>query len=230
MKTTIPQVFEEVDKAGSRAEKIRLLRAYDRSEEWPYGKMLRAWVNINFNARINWGLPEGWPMEIPRGVDITESELKPMAVDRTREIGYTESNLFQEYRRLNVWLDEIKRQSHFENGVQNPHFIPRMKREELFIEMLKAIHWTEAEFVVAVKDRKLTHLYPSLTPELIQEAWPGFFVADFAYAKIPDAKKVEAKAKAPRTSRKKASGAGSAPSLSQVDQTPEMQLEQSQSL
>ena len=74
--------------------------------------------------------------------------------------------------------------------------LPAVRRESLYIQLLEAIHPTEAAVLVAVKDQKLTKLYPNITQKLVFEA--GF--------PIP-APTVEEKPKATRKPRtKKATG------------------------
>mgnify|MGYP003114102838 CR=1 FL=1 len=46
-------------------------------------------------------------------------------------------------------------------------------REKWFIQILEKIDAKDAEIVIAMKDKKLTELYPTITKELIQEAMPG---------------------------------------------------------
>ena len=46
-------------------------------------------------------------------------------------------------------------------------------REKYFISILENIDAKDAEIVIAMKDKKLTELYPTITKELIQEAMPG---------------------------------------------------------
>lgn len=44
------------------------------------------------------------------------------------------------------------------------------KRETIFIQLLEAIHPTEAKVLLAIKDQNLTKLYPNLTRKVITEA------------------------------------------------------------
>jgi len=44
------------------------------------------------------------------------------------------------------------------------------KREVLFIQLLEAMHPKEAELVIAIKDQKLTDLYPNITRKVVAEA------------------------------------------------------------
>ena len=80
-----------------------------------------------------------------------------------------------------------------------------MKLESLFIQMLEGLHHTEAALVIAVKDRKLSHTYPSVTPELVRAAFPELLPEKTA--DIPSLPKKEKKAEKP----KKESGVGSKP-------------------
>ena len=45
MKTSIPQIFEEVEKAGSKEAKIKTLRAYDHP-------ILKGMLQINFDPNL----------------------------------------------------------------------------------------------------------------------------------------------------------------------------------
>ena len=46
-------------------------------------------------------------------------------------------------------------------------------RERYFISILENVDAKDAEIIIAMKDKKLTELYPTITKELIQEAMPG---------------------------------------------------------
>ena len=120
MKTTIPQIFEEVEKASSKESKVKVLRAYDHP-------ILKGMLQINFDPNVKLDLPEGEP---------------PFKKDTAVPVGYSETNLFAEFRRMYVWLD--------------PNInVTRIKKEQLFIQMLEGIHWSEAEAVCLAKDKKL---------------------------------------------------------------------------
>lgn len=44
------------------------------------------------------------------------------------------------------------------------------KRETIFVQLLEALHPTEAKIVIAVKDQNLTSLYPNITREVVEQA------------------------------------------------------------
>ena len=71
-------------------------------------------------------------------------------------LGMTETNLFVECKR-------------FHNVFCNEKLKP-LRREALFIGLLEGIHPEEAKIMMAVKDQKLTKLYPKITWKLASEA------------------------------------------------------------
>jgi len=148
MKTTIPQIFDEVEKASNKENKIKVLKAYDHP-------ILKGMLQINFDPNIKMNLPEGEPT---------------FKKDTSIPAGYSETNLFAEFRRMYIWL---------EPNVN----LTRFRKEQLFVQMLEGIHWTEAEAVCLAKDKKLQTKYKSLKEELVREAFPGL---------LPEKKTVEA--------------------------------------
>jgi hypothetical protein len=142
MRTTIPQIFDEVERAGSKESRIKTLQAYDHP-------ILRGILQINFDPNVKVQLPEGEP---------------PFKKDTSIPVGYSETNLFSEFRRFYIWLDPNVN-------------VTRMRKEQLFIQFLEGIHWTEAEVILLAKDRKLQTKYKQLKDDLIREAFPGLLPA-----------------------------------------------------
>mgnify|MGYP006271961537 CR=1 FL=1 len=70
-------------------------------------------------------------------------------------LGMTPTNMFTEIRRLYVFCRKD---------------LTAFKRESLFISFLEGIHPTEATLMIAVKDQKLTKLYPKVTRKLMEGA------------------------------------------------------------
>ncbi len=46
-------------------------------------------------------------------------------------------------------------------------------REKLFVDFLQSIPAKDAELVIAMKDKKITELFPKITKEVFQEVWPN---------------------------------------------------------
>lgn len=60
-----------------------------------------------------------------------------------------------------------------EGGNPPPPQLANTKREQLFIQLLETVDPDDAKLIVAVKDRNLTEVFPSLTVDIINEAFPG---------------------------------------------------------
>ena len=71
-------------------------------------------------------------------------------------LGMTPTNLYVECKR-------------FHNVFCNDKVKP-IKRESLFIGLLEGIHPEEATIIIAVKDQKLSKLYPKITWKLVSDA------------------------------------------------------------
>jgi hypothetical protein len=171
MKTTIPQIFEEVEKATSRENKIKVLKAYEQP-------ILRGILQINFDPTVKVYLPEGEP---------------PFKKDKEVPIGYSETNLYAEFRRFYIWLDPKSTLS-------------KIRKEQLFIQFLEGIHWTEAEVILLAKDRKLQTKFKSLKDDLVREAFPGLLSAvPIQETKVEKPKKAKASLKPSSDASKEAS-------------------------
>ena len=109
--------------------------------------IVRALFTLNYNPSYKLDLPQG----IPPFKRLTDTP-----------IGYQQSILFNELKRFYIWMDPSLN-------------INKIKKESLFIDMLEALHFTEADLICKVKDRLLTDLYPTLTESLVRESFPGIF-------------------------------------------------------
>jgi len=68
-------------------------------------------------------------------------------------LGMTPTNMFNEVRRFYVFCrTDLK----------------PIKRESLFISFLEGIHPDEAKLMIAIKDQKLTKMYPKITRKLLE--------------------------------------------------------------
>jgi hypothetical protein len=101
-----------------------------------------------------------YKMNLPEG----EPPFKPAA----EPMGMTPTNMFSEARRMYVFLRED---------------LSAIKRESLFISLLEGVHPDEAKVLIAVKDQKLTKLYPKITHKLVSDA--GIIPAPVAKEKKP---------------------------------------------
>lgn len=137
MKTLVPQVLDEFEKAKTKEAKIKVLKDYESA-------VLRGLLQINYDERAVMDLPEGEP---------------PFKKNKELPAGYSETNLYAEFRRFYVWLDRSVN-------------LNKIRKEQLFIQMLEGIHWSEAEAVCLAKDRKLQTKWKSLKESIVREAYP----------------------------------------------------------
>jgi hypothetical protein len=114
-------------------------------------EVLEQVLQYNFHPDIKFNLPEG---EVPykKETDIP--------------VGKSHSNLYREGRRLYIFIEG-----------QAPNLKP-YRREMLFIELLEGLHYTEAEVLIAVKDKTLQDLYPGVTYEAARDAFDRLLPQD----------------------------------------------------
>ena len=103
---------------------------------------LRSVLKWNFDPNITSDLPEG---EVPYNKN-------------DAPIGTEHTVLERESR--NLW-----------RFIKGANTLSRMKREQLFIQLLEGLHESEAEIVCLCKDKKLSDRY-KITKEIVSEAYP----------------------------------------------------------
>jgi hypothetical protein len=101
-------------------------------------------LQYNFHPDIKFNLPEGDA---------------PYKKEADIPVGKSATNLYREARRLYIFLHGYA-----------PNLKP-YRKEQLFIELLEGIHWTEADLLIAVKDKRLQDLYPGVTYECARDAF-----------------------------------------------------------
>ena len=103
-------------------------------------------LQCNFNVNIVLDLPEGAP---PYKEDKMPPDLTPGRIDKA----------------INVLGKLVKRE-------QNSSTLQRVRKESLFINLLESISHKDAEIIIAIKDKKLTSLYPAIDEILMRAACP----------------------------------------------------------
>ena len=140
MQLTIPEILKQVTLAPTKEEKVAVIKKYDNP-------VLMAMLQLNFNKNLHFDLPEG----------------SPPFKRNTLPIGLTDSNLYNEFRRLYLVIkDHPKRPPHMK----------RLQVENIFIQILESCHETEADLLIQVKDRQLSKVYKGLTEAIVREAYP----------------------------------------------------------
>lgn len=118
MKKGIGEIIKEVKDAKSVGEKIRILQREDNRE-------LRGLLELTYDNRLTWALPEGNP------------PYKPL--DKSFD---NQGMLYSEMRRMYIFLE----------GKAN---VSQARREQLFIEILEQLDPDDAALLIEAKDRKI---------------------------------------------------------------------------
>jgi hypothetical protein len=129
---------------------------------------LKTMFKCAFDTEYRFTLPDGAP------------PFKPAA----QPIGMTRATLRQEMKRMVVFTK-------FGNVDK------RLRREQLFVQLLEDLHPSEAKLLIAMKDQQLDTLYPKITAEFVKKYFPdvlpeGVVVAEPAKKlKVKSAEKVD---------------------------------------
>ena len=104
---------------------------------------LRMVLKSSFDPRIEWDLPEG-------------------------DVPYT-PNEAPEGTEHNMLVHEARTLYHYIKG-GNPQ-LTQNRRENMFIQLLEGLHQSEAEIVIAAKDKGLHRKYKGLSANVVKEAF-----------------------------------------------------------
>ena len=104
---------------------------------------LRMIIKSSFDPNIEWVIPAG-------------------------EVPFT-ANEAEEGTEHTVLRKEAKKLFNFVKGGNNA--IAGFKRENMFIQMLEGLHISEAEIVIAAKDKSLHKVYKGLSDNVVKEAF-----------------------------------------------------------
>ena len=113
---------------------------------------LRMVIKSSFDPELNWLLQEG---DVPFNRNDAPE-------------GTEHTDLHMEARKL----------YHFIEGGNNQ--ITQNKRESMFVQLLEGLHESEADVLVAAKDKKLHQIYKGLSAPVVKEAfnWTDEFMLD----------------------------------------------------
>lgn len=129
----IGEIINEVKEAKSVGEKIRILQREDNRE-------LRGILELAYDNRLTWALPEGNP------------PYKPL--DKSFD---NQGMLYSEMRRMYVFLE----------GKSN---VSKVRREQLFIEILEQLDPDDALLLLEVKARKIK----GVSKNVVKQAFDDF--------------------------------------------------------
>jgi len=156
------EVLELAAKQRSKAKKIDVLRTYDHISL----KSIFIW---NFDESVISMLPEG---EVPYGDSDDQSIYSgTLSENISKEARGGESATGQDLdgRGKTSLRREYQNLYHFVKGGNDS--LSSIRRETMFINMLRGLHPREAEVLILVKDKRLTDRY-NITLEVVKEAYP----------------------------------------------------------
>lgn len=156
------EIFELVSKQRSKAKKIEVLKKYEHISL----KCIFIW---NFDESVISLLPEG---DVPYGDADDQSIFSGSLSDNiTKEAKGGESATGQDLdgRGKTSLRREYQNLYHFVKGGNDS--LTSIRRETMFINMLRGLHPKEAEVLILIKDKLLTDKY-KITLEIVKEAYP----------------------------------------------------------
>jgi hypothetical protein len=156
------EIFELVSKQRSKAKKIEVLKKYEHISL----KCIFIW---NFDESVISLLPEG---DVPYGDADDQSIFSGSLSDNiTKEAKGGESATGQDLdgRGKTSLRREYQNLYHFVRGGNDS--LTSIRRETMFINMLRGLHPKEAEVLILVKDKRLSDKY-KITLEIVKEAYP----------------------------------------------------------
>ena len=138
MNLSIHEQFEDVVKQSSKKDKILKLQQYFKES-----KAMAIILDLTFNDKIRWLLPEGAP---PYNANDKDMDLQHVLKNEARKLQY------------------------FINTREGLAMKP-LRRETMFIELLEAVDHFDAKLLIAIKEKKLP--YKGITKSLVKDAFPN---------------------------------------------------------
>lgn len=160
-----PFIFEIlalVNKQRTKAKKVEVLRKYEHDS-------LKAIFIWNFDESVISMLPEG---EVPYGDSDDQSIYSgTLSENIAKEAKGGESATGQDLdgRGKTSLRREYQNLYHFVKGGNDS--LSAIRRETMFINMLRGLHPKEAEVLILVKDKRLTDKY-NINLDVVKEAYP----------------------------------------------------------
>lgn len=138
MNLSIHEQFEDVVKQSSKKDKILKLQQHFKES-----KAMAIILDLTFNDKIRWLLPEGAP---PYNANDKDMDLQHVLKNEARKLQY------------------------FINTREGLAMKP-LRRETMFIELLEAVDHFDAKLLIAIKEKKLP--YKGITKSLVKDAFPN---------------------------------------------------------
>ncbi len=158
----IHEILELASKQRSKAKKVEVLKTYDHIS-------LKSILIWNFDESVISLLPEG---EVPYGDSDDQSVYSgTLSENIAKEAKGGESATGQDLdgRGKTSLRREYQNLYHFIKGGNDS--LSTIRRESMFIQMLRGLHPREAEVLILVKDKRLIDKF-NIKLEVVKEAYP----------------------------------------------------------
>ena len=158
----IHEILELASKQRSKAKKVEVLKTYDHIS-------LKSILIWNFDESVISLLPEG---EVPYGDSDDQSIYSGTLsenIEKEAKGGESATGQDLDGRGKTSLRREYQNLYHFIKGGNDS--LSTIRRESMFIQMLRGLHPREAEVLILVKDKRLTDRY-NITLEVVKEAYP----------------------------------------------------------
>ena len=148
-KTLLSEVLQRVSNAKTKATKVKILKEYETDA-------LKKILLCNFSQTISFMFPEGKtpfkPYETPKGIE--------------------HQMLIAEHRMIEKFIKKtVNGVTYYGcSGGLQPN-LAQLRKEQLWIQLLEALHHEEANLLDLVKDKKLTTRY-KITKQNVIDAFP----------------------------------------------------------
>jgi hypothetical protein len=156
------EILELASKQRSKAKKIEVLKKYEHDSL----KIIFVW---NFDESVISMVPEG---EVPYGDAEDQSVYSGTLsenIERETRGGESATGQDMDGRGKTSLRREYMNLYHFVKGGNDS--LSSIRREMMFINLLRGLHPREAEVLCLVKDKRLAEKY-KITHELVKEAYP----------------------------------------------------------
>ena len=114
--------------------------------------LLKKYSTPAVRALLIWNYDESVISMVPSGEVPYRKNDSPPGTDHTM--------LFHEYKKL----------YHYVKGGNDG--LNKIKREQMFVQLLEALHPKQADIISLVKDKELEEVYPKVTLDVVKEAFP----------------------------------------------------------
>tara|TARA_B100001996_G_scaffold365106_1_gene334686 strand:+ start:323 stop:1051 length:729 start_codon:yes stop_codon:yes gene_type:complete len=139
---SVVEILALADETKGKQAKVDILKEYIERQDLKYA------LKAAFDSRVEFTLPEGLPENVVVGDPDTPEGAMDMAPERFIRI----------YKRMQYWV----------KGGNANNTSKAAKQEEIFINTLRSLEKSEAEFLLAIKDKTMP--FKSVTKEICELA------------------------------------------------------------